>query len=186
MTEVMTLEDKEKFVAFKKIPRLFREVIITEKIDGTNASILITEDGRIKAGKRTSWITPQADNFGFAKWVEANKDELLKMGPGRYYGEWYGAGIQRTYGLQEKRFALFRYPEVYKPECVQVVPVLYTGPFNTGTVQHVLTDLAIKGSTLVPGFMKPEGIIIFHAASGQLFKSTIENDEKPKGVGNDN
>jgi hypothetical protein len=29
--------------------------------------------------------------------------------------------------------------------------------------------------------MRPEGIVVFHTASGALFKKTIEGDEKPKG-----
>jgi hypothetical protein len=30
--------------------------------------------------------------------------------------------------------------------------------------------------------MNPEGVVIYHTASGQLFKKTIENDEKPKNI----
>jgi hypothetical protein len=40
--------------------RLSREVIITEKIDGTNASIYIDDDGTFLTGSRTQWI-----NVGF-------------------------------------------------------------------------------------------------------------------------
>ena len=32
------------FVEFPKIPRLKRDIVVTEKIDGTNASILVPED----------------------------------------------------------------------------------------------------------------------------------------------
>src|SRR5436305_1822690 len=98
-----------EFNAFPKIARLNRECVITEKIDGTNASILIDEDGVVMAGSRTRWITPENDNFGFAKWVEANKSELMKLGVGHHFGEWWGSGIQRGYGLTkgEKRFSLF-------------------------------------------------------------------------------
>jgi len=39
---------------------------------------------------------------------------------------------------------------------------------------------AEKGSYIVKGFMNPEGIIIYHKASGQLFKKTVIDDEKPK------
>ena len=35
-----------EFQPFPKIPRLSREIVITEKIDGTNAQILITDDGQ--------------------------------------------------------------------------------------------------------------------------------------------
>ena len=71
-----------EFTEFPKMARLSREIIVTEKLDGTNAQVLITEDGQILAGSRTRWITPQDDNFGFAAWVEANKEELLKLGVG--------------------------------------------------------------------------------------------------------
>jgi hypothetical protein len=87
-----------EFTEFPKMARLTREVIVTEKIDGTNAQIFIGEDGTIMAGSRTRWITPQDDNFGFAGWVDAHRDELLTLGPGRHFGEWWGAGIQRRYG----------------------------------------------------------------------------------------
>lgn len=37
------------FQAWPKTPRLFRSMIITEKIDGTNGAIIITDDGQIAA-----------------------------------------------------------------------------------------------------------------------------------------
>lgn len=37
-----------------------------------------------------------------------------------------------------------------------------------------------EGSVAAPGFMKPEGIIIFHIQSQLLFKKTLERDEEPK------
>ena len=64
------------FASFGKMPRLFRECIITEKIDGTNAQVCITEDGEMFTGSRTRWITPQEDNFGFAQWALDNKEKL--------------------------------------------------------------------------------------------------------------
>jgi hypothetical protein len=98
-----------EFSEFPKMARLSREVIITEKIDGTNAQILITKDNRLLTGSRTRWITPNDDNYGFAKWVEENREEVLKLGIGRHFGEWWGSGIQRGYNLPkgEKRFSLF-------------------------------------------------------------------------------
>ena len=94
-----------EFKEWTKIARLSRDCVVTEKIDGTNAQIFITEDGQIFTGSRTRWITPQNDNFGFAKWVEQRKDEILKMGPGRHFGEFWGIGIQRGYDLFERRFS---------------------------------------------------------------------------------
>ena len=96
-----------EFQEFPKLARLSREVIITEKIDGTNAQIYIDDAQNIMAGSRTRWISPEADNFGFAAWARAHRDELLTLGPGRHFGEWWGVGIQRGYGLSERRFSLF-------------------------------------------------------------------------------
>lgn len=173
-----------EFEPFPKIARFSREIVITEKIDGTNACIAISEDGsQIIAGSRSRWITPTDDNFGFALWVEQNRDELLKLGPGRHFGEWWGCGIQRNYGLKEKRFSLFNVKRWEDPEsrpaCCGCVPVLY----RSTSFEHV--DFAIeylrsRGSQAAPGFMKPEGVIVYHTASGTLFKKTLEKDDEPK------
>ncbi len=173
------------FTAFKKIPRLSREVVITEKIDGTNGVICITEDRELLVGSRTRWIGEYSDNFNFWHWAKKNREELLKLGVGTHYGEWWGNGIQRNYGLKEKRFSLFntaRWSDyTVRPECCGVVPVLYKGMFDTIKIESVLEHLRINGSQAVPGFMKPEGIVIFHTQGNLMFKKTIEKDEKPKG-----
>lgn len=180
------MTDTNEFIPFQKLPRLSRDVIVTEKIDGTNACVYITDDGQVFSGKRTSWCTPERDNHGFARWVADNRDELLKLGPGRHFGEWWGAGIQRGYGLKEKRFSLFNTTRWAgaddRPACVGVVPVLYRGPFDTVAINGVLRELTINGSVAAPGFMDPEGVVIFHSASGTLFKKTIKNDDEPKSV----
>ncbi len=188
-----------EFKEFPKIPRLSRDVVISEKIDGTNGCILITEsegypiegailqeDGlAVFAGSRTRWITPEQDNHGFAKWVLQNKDELYGLGIGLHHGEWWGQGIQRGYGLKEKRFSLFNThkwsDDAARPACCCVVPVLYTGVFDTATIDNVLRLLAETGSHAAPGFARPEGIVIYHTAGNLMFKKTILNDEKPKG-----
>lgn len=184
-----------EFQAFKKIPRLLSmPMVITEKIDGTNAQIHIPEPGEdgydtgaIYAASRSRYVTPGADNFGFAQWVERNRDSLLRLGPGRHYGEWWGSGIQRGYGLAEKRFSLFntgRWSGV-RPECCSVVPVLYYGQFSSDAIEEVKAKLLITGSVASPGFMRPEGIVVFLPKANLLFKSTYDNDDKPKGLGAD-
>jgi len=174
----------EEFEAFPKIARLRRTVIITEKIDGTNAQVFIGEDGTVRAGSRSRWITPEDDNFGFARWVAEHVDSLRELGPGRHFGEWWGEGIQRRYGLSEKRFSLFnvgRWGED-RPACCGVVPVLYQGPFTTDAVEAALENLRANGSSASPGFMNPEGVIVFHVASREMFKVTIEKDDEPKSL----
>jgi hypothetical protein len=197
------------FEEFPKIARLKREVVITEKIDGTNAQVAWyvpeaedslenaksdpyclgvfpgASDGdsamALYAGSRTRWLdaSSKGDNFGFAKWVLANVEELRKLGPGRHFGEWYGLGIQRNYGLTEKRFALFNVARwgahnPNTPACVDVVPIIQRGEnANPVTALH---DLQFNGSKMVPGFMKPEGVVVFHSASRQLYKLTLDGD----------
>jgi hypothetical protein len=172
------------FVEFPKIARLSRETIVTEKIDGTNAQVHITEDGRIYAGSRSRWLTPEDDNHGFAAWVHAHTPDLLALGPGSHFGEWWGAGIRRGYGLREKRFSLFNVDRwnVNRPACCEVVPVLYRGDFDTAQVQLALENLRIGGSRAAPGFMNPEGVVVFHLAGRVGFKKTIHKDDVPKAL----
>ena len=175
-----------EFQEFPKIARLNREVIVTEKIDGTNALVWVSDDGAtVRAGSRTRWITPEDDNYGFAKWVEANAEELRRLGPGYHYGEWWGQGIQRAYGLTEKRFSLFNVSRwddnALRPSCCYVVPTIGRGiGLYAEVVVQAERNIRLHGSYAAPGFMRPEGIVAYHTASKQLFKVTLEKDEAPK------
>jgi len=206
-----------EFVGFPKIARISREIVVTEKIDGTNACVYIPEvEGEFACGNcarhpedrdfcecakfqspteifaasRNRWITPEDDNLGFAGWLARNKDELLKLGPGRHYGEWWGQGIQRRYGLKEKRFSLFnvaRWGPIglqdgsILPSCCHVVPVLGRGLFKMSLVEEALEDLRQHGSRAAPGYMDPEGVVVYHTAGRVMFKKTLKGDEKGKG-----
>lgn len=192
----------EQFTAFPKMARLQRTVIISEKIDGTNAQVYITDDGKMRFGSRTQWITPEDDNFGFARWATDHKEELLKLGPGRHFGEWWGRGIQRHYGLEERRFSLFNVarwclygqtpkqiptvdPRMVKmqevlPACCHLVPALLKGPFSGNMAEFCLNELSTKGSLAAPGFPRPEGIVVYHVAGNVGFKMTLDNDGVPK------
>lgn len=171
---------EDAFVGYPKIGRLYREIVITEKIDGTNAQVVVSDDGEtVRAGSRNRWITPESDNFGFARWVQDNTEELKRLGPGRHFGEWWGAGIQRRYGLTEKRFSLFNVHrwENDRPACCHAVPVLARGPFSEALIKDAAYRLRTEGSVAAPGFMKPEGIVVFHTHSGALFKYTLDGDD---------
>lgn len=188
----------DDFQPFPKMARLSRDMIITEKLDGTNAQIFIDDTGTIiKVGSRTRWLTEHEDNFGFYKWAMENRDELLKLGPGRHFGEWWGKGIQRGYGKLDRTFSLFNVSRWYvpgseptgllvdptkfnpAPACCSVVPVLFSGMFNTGNIEDTFARLRITGSKAAP-FGNPEGIIIYHTAANIAFKKTFEGDEKGK------
>jgi hypothetical protein len=197
-------------------------MIVTEKLDGTNASVMVVpklekeldgwpsdmamagdvEGGVVQnylyAGSRKRFINPDNDNFGFARWVCDNAEELIKLGPGTHFGEWWGKGIQRGYDLDEKRFSLFnvmRWADSHShegdlapkqsvaPACCHVVPVIYHGPFDLERVEFELDYLKKRGSWAVDGFMNPEGIMIYHTAANQIFKKTFDGDEHGKDRG---
>lgn len=195
----------QPFVPFRKIPRLRREIIVTEKIDGTNACVYVPEDKTepLVAGKRSAWIAPgPTDNHHFAMFVELNEDALRGLGPGVHFGEWWGKGINRRYpDVEHKRFSLFNTerwrrrdvkasvygpygPEaVEPPECCDVVPVLARfDRLDDKDIQAILDALRVTGSIAAPGCFKPEGIVVYHTASKSCFKVTLEKDDAPKGM----
>jgi len=172
------------FVPFPKMPRLSREAIVSEKIDGTSGCIFISdadESGKttMMVGSRNRWISPDDDNHGFARWAYDHQAELMELGPGRHFGEWWGKGIQRGYGLKERRFSLFNVARwgVSRPNCCHVVPVLWSGNFEMIWIEDIMHNLAINGSVAAPGFTNPEGIVVFHTAANFGFKKTFEKDD---------
>ena len=168
-----------EFQAWPKTPRLNKPVVFTEKIDGTNGAIHVTEDLEVGAQSRNKLITPQSDNYGFAGWVQEHAEDLASMlGPGIHYGEWWGHGIQRGYGLPkgDRRFSLFnvnRYGGLTDIGIgLGVVPQLNVGT-PSGGFDHakvVLEILLEAGSMAAPGYMNPEGIIAYHTACRQVYK----------------
>lgn len=122
-----------EFEGWPKTPRYSSGgVSITEKIDGTNACVIVTSHGvtpismiphpngffveregniyEVGAQSRKRLITMTSDNAGFARWVWEHGTELVDLlGPGRHFGEWWGQGIQRRYDMDHKVFSLFNY-----------------------------------------------------------------------------
>lgn len=173
------------FEVFPKIERLGSQLFeITEKINGTNACVYVfkKENGELDliTQSRNRIITPDDDNFGFATFVYANKEEFIeKLGEGRFYGEWAGFGIATGYNLKEKVFVLFDTwsfpPERPLPIRTMVVPKLYSGKINWSKVNEAMEDLRTSGSKLSEGFMKPEGIVV--RIGKMKFKQVFEAEE---------
>lgn len=189
--------DPTDFVPMPKIPRLYSLCTITEKIDGSNACIHIESDGITwRCASRNRYLDMNTDNFGFYKWCTKNINELLKLGPGKHFGEWWGSGIQRGYGLTngERYFSLFnvgKWNENNIPSCCKVVPIITSiglpeGPLfdhldptmilNTRGIDMICDVLIKKGSIAMPGYMNPEGIIIYHSGAQHYFKYTFDGD----------
>ena len=180
------------FKPWPKITRLEnkRPPIFTEKIDGTNACVIVAYKNpdansiasvvnnggilSIWAQSRTRLITPENDNYGFAKWVRSNSEELLSLGEGYHFGEWWGQGIQRGYGLTEKRFSLFNTRRwgshnPHTPKCCHVVPII---PVHFP--QDALAQLQDYGSLAAPGWMKPEGVVMYEPDTDTCFKIIMD------------
>jgi hypothetical protein len=216
-----------EFREWPKTPRLFRDIVITEKIDGTNAAIHIERgtainaagvfdayplkpwevwDGehvwRVAAQSRKRLITPESDNYGFARWVRDNAADLVKiLGPGVHFGEWWGQGIQRRYDMPHKRFSLFNTARWYEPDPsdphgldsmstragltalvdeIDAVPVLYQGTFSEARIHHALMSLKLHGSQAAPGFMNPEGVCVYHTQTRSVCKVTLDHNDAGK------
>lgn len=176
------------FRAWSKIPRLENEIYhITEKIDGTNGAIIIqdsaVEDGKILARansfyiwaqSRTRLITPEDDNFSFAKWVKDNAEQLISdLGVGYHYGEWWGKGINRGYGLEERRFSLFN-PTKHSDVCYHVPKIAaVSAEALIETIQDEIEQLKM-GSYAAPGYMRPEGLVIYAEKAKTYWKVIID------------
>lgn len=229
------MNDNSEFKPWFKTPRLDSPFVITEKIDGTNSAILIqeldlsilqapyfgviadyssedTEQTKPRyfgfaAQSRNRFISPGQDNYGFASWVGDHMSELFDiLGPGRHFGEWWGGGLQRGYGLdkKDKRFSLFNikrynpletvgdlakaqyedqvlFPDI--PE-VGIVPVLDWEDEDvelfimSDAIDIALGDLIAGGSRAVKGYEKPEGIVLWHTRADQLFKKYVDPAQK--------
>ena len=222
------------FTYYPKTPRLSSGYIITEKLDGSHAAVVIEEypwtsaqpltgpelvaqvdtfpTGRFNlyAQSRNRFVTPQSDNFGFAAWVRERAEELVEIpGPGRHFGEWWGHGIQRGYGLPrgERHFSLFNVtrhnplgsmadleayfaaPPAGREPLFPDLPELSTVPVISAAdndrslramshmVDRALARLSLAGS-LAAEFARPEGIVLFHSRSNQVFKAFCDDAEK--------
>ena len=153
-------------------------ITITEKIDGTNACIVIQQGELLGCQSRNRIITTESDNMGFANWVEQNKCDLEKLGDGYHYGEWAGPGIQSNpHKFEEKKFLLFNTlrPQESLPSCVELVPVLYEGAYQGKEhINNIMEELWSKGK--VEGY-KPEGIIVYFHQHRKGLKYTFEGNK---------
>jgi hypothetical protein len=202
-----------EFAAWPKIARWKNEVMtITEKIDGTNACVVIAhmddydaevpdsviakiDDGEqaysVQAQSRSRFIMPgkNTDNAGFALWVQSHAVALVKaLGLGRHYGEWWGSGIQSGYGFTggQRTFSLFN---VHRWEGVDLgvdnlttVPVIFKGAASEAEIEKSLDKLRREGSLAAPGFMRPEGVIIQYKLTQQTYKAFVNDDGIPKSL----
>lgn len=185
-----------EFKEWPKIPRGLGETMtITEKIDGTNACVIVETnelgyDVVVGAQSRTQLLCSKesndldapwvniTDNFGFADWVRRNENLLETLGPGYHYGEWAGPGIQKNHhNLERKTFFLFnsdrwRDGRAPRPLGVECVPVLFEGEATRENITKVMDDLWKNAKE--KGY-HPEGVVIWYHRTRRYEKVTFEN-----------
>lgn len=175
----------QPFVKYGSTYREFREISITEKIDGSNMGIWVNEDcTEVGAQSRNQIITPDDDLFGFAGWVYANAGALADaLGPGVHMGEYWGHRIQRGYGVEGRYFSLFnrgRFADnenIAKVDGLQVVPELYRGMNDSLEIKIAVKRLhgsCSYAAYIAEGvqFDRPEGVCIYHFAGDYVTKYT--------------
>ena len=167
-----------EFKAWPKIPRSQgNAVTVTEKMDGTNACVIIRSGVVVGAQSRNRLIKPGDDNMGFALFVSENHEALTALGDGYHYGEWVGPGIQKNpHMLTEKAFYLFntfRPPETL-PDCVKQVKVLYQGERTEGLEDRLMEELWHRA--MIEGY-SPEGLICYDHATRTYVKYTFANQQ---------
>jgi hypothetical protein len=202
------------FIEWPKTQRLYRTIVVSEKLDGTNAAIhveklgdvaqiTVATDDQVRVGSDVYRVTAQSrkrliypgkgpdggslDNYGFAAWVQSNAARLVEtFGQGLHFGEYWGKGINRAYGIEGRRFSLFN-TDKHKGLCadiggvqVEPVPVLYQGMFSDESIKGALADLAYNGSVAAPGFMNAEGVCVWHSQTRSVWKVTLDNNDAGK------
>ena len=194
----MSTANYNSFPSIERLENIY--CIISEKIDGTNGLIEINETN-VRFGSRNRYISFSDDNAGFAnffrhyeakledvakdvitKELELNGETLTSCNesyPLRIYGEWFGCGIQRGYGLKDKFFMPFSsfYGEKlieYQVPNVITPNIMYTGKFSMEVVGTCMQQLKLNGSGVVKDYKQPEGIVIFFPKYNFRLKETFD------------
>ncbi len=96
------------------------ECYVFPKLDGTNASIWLDEDGGLQAGSRNRHLSIEKDNAGFYGWAkeQANIIAYLQENPThRLFGEWLVPHSLKTYREDAwRRFYVFDIVDCNEPQ----------------------------------------------------------------------
>lgn len=141
------------------------------KLHGTNAGVGFDGKGEIYCQSRSRVITPEDDNMGFAKWVDANRTAFPLLASSVIYGEWCGQGIM-------KGVAIAQLPKMFVPFAVRTNDRWWTPEemrtffFHSGL--RCIYDF--QNWTMMIDFSRPEE---FQNQLGELTQSV--EDECPVG-----
>jgi hypothetical protein len=125
--------------------------MVFPKIDGTNSSVWLDNEGNIKAGSRNRELTLESDNAGFYTWVLKNdniKNYLLKHPTHRLYGEWLVPHSLKTYRDEAwRKFYIFDVC-IDKEEEVEYIPYdIYKPMLEEFEIEYIPPIAKIKNAS---------------------------------------
>lgn len=197
---------KGEFEAWPKtlhVDKVLGKVIVTEKIDGTNACLFFYPNGEMFVQSRNRIITPDQDNAGFAKWAYRNQKDLFYIfGPGRHYGEWWGHKIGRTYDMTYNVFSVFNNGRFYKTEAnsndsmstrahemglgeeISAVPHIFTGMYGSpemdGAIDAFSGGMSLAALEYGIEYPNPEGVCFYFREFDKVAKLVFAHPGKHK------
>jgi RNA ligase (TIGR02306 family) len=144
------------------------EVVITEKVHGSNARFVFL-DGKLYCGSRNHFRTDSiwnrmAEKYKLRDFLAANEGIAI-------YGEIYGRGVQDlTYGADDHRMVFFdaydtrngkwlpwdQFRSVCEYQGLPLVPILYRGPYSAGDAALLAEGPTVLGN----GVHVREGIVV--------------------------
>lgn len=160
---------------------------IFPKIDGTNSSVWINENGQIKAGSRNRELTIYNDNAGFYAKILKDKNikELLTDMPKiRIYGEYLVPHALKTYNkeawgkfyvfdvmLEDKYISYYNYSSVLSDYGIEFIPPICI--IKNPTYEQLVAQLEKATYLIQDGQGTGEGIVIKNYDYKNKYGNTI-------------
>lgn len=137
------------------------------KLDGTNAGVQITPEGEVLAQSRSRFITPEDDNYGFAKWVKGvehyfsslAEDYSHMRSPVIIFGEWSGLGIQKRCSISKIKQQIFAVFAIQIGDGENAL--LITSPFHLDIWLNIGLDATPETLVVLP-FVDQEFLVDFN------------------------
>jgi hypothetical protein len=178
MNEHFSYQHLERFGTDETEGITLGKVYVFPKIDGTNASVWMDDDGNICAGSRNRKLSLEADNGGFFRWVlDQNFQGFFRSYPYiRLFGEWLIPHSLKTYrkdawrrfyvfdvlDLFDRQNAKYLPYDVYKP-LLDVDNIEYIAPLriiHNPTTENLYSVLDENDYLIEDGKGKGEGIVL--------------------------
>lgn len=165
------------------------ECYVFPKLDGTNASVWISDDGYLQAGSRNRHLSLEQDNAGFFNHIVEDQDvfSLLKAYPHWIlYGEWLVPHSLKTY--RDSAWRTFYVFDVYDTNegrylhydeyaaTLDAHSVEYLTPlavYNNVTYDNLLKELEKNNFLIKDGEGTGEGVVVKNYSFENRFGRTV-------------